>query len=252
MPPGKKDWVPVSISLEEKPIGLEGGALINYCEAHCMTERALFHRDHVLEMYQLAGEKPPLDGDLPEWIACHENSMLPLVRAAREREAKKQWERGSMTAAVVAMTQNPETPSAPLSAPPPAPLSAPPPAPEPLVNPRAGYRDNAYVPSEEKRRIPIGPEEIDLDGYVDKKGVEYLGKARRQENGSYRCLANVGGSLCIVEASIVPDTLSTEFSDEDLRECVECSRKPGSPELCPRCLRVRKLAGPLWRGPRRT
>lgn len=44
--------------------------------------------------------------------------------------------------------------------------------------------------------------EIDLDGHVDRRGVEYIGKATRQPDGSWRCLALVDSALCIVEAKI--------------------------------------------------
>ena len=43
------------------------------------------------------------------------------------------------------------------------------------------------------------PNELDVDGIVDAKGVKFIGKATRQANGTYRCLADVGGALCIVE-----------------------------------------------------
>lgn len=47
------------------------------------------------------------------------------------------------------------------------------------------------------------PLEVDLDGYFDcDKGIHYVGVARRQLNGSYRCLAIVEEALCIVEVSI--------------------------------------------------
>jgi len=45
-------------------------------------------------------------------------------------------------------------------------------------------------------------EEIDLDGHVDAKGIRYIGKATRQMNGKYLCLANVGGALCRVEITL--------------------------------------------------
>lgn len=44
--------------------------------------------------------------------------------------------------------------------------------------------------------------EIDVDGYVDSKGVRYLGRAVRMDDGTWRCLADVGGCLCRVECSI--------------------------------------------------
>lgn len=50
-------------------------------------------------------------------------------------------------------------------------------------------------------------EEIDVDGLIDKRSTErawiqYIGKARRQNNGKYTCLADVNGCLCIVEVTI--------------------------------------------------
>lgn len=45
-------------------------------------------------------------------------------------------------------------------------------------------------------------DEVDVDGLMDRKGVVYIGKAKRQPDGTYRCLANVGGALCIVEVTI--------------------------------------------------
>lgn len=47
------------------------------------------------------------------------------------------------------------------------------------------------------------PTEVDVDGRFDEKsGIMYIGKATRQEDGTWRCLANVGGALCLVEVSI--------------------------------------------------
>jgi hypothetical protein len=51
-------------------------------------------------------------------------------------------------------------------------------------------------------------EEIDIDGYMcPKTGIEYLGKARKQD-GEWRCLANVEGSLCLVVVKLSPDPSS--------------------------------------------
>jgi len=50
-------------------------------------------------------------------------------------------------------------------------------------------------------------DEIDLEGYVDSKGIRYFGKARRSVGdgeGVYRCLADVGGALCLVELKVTP------------------------------------------------
>lgn len=47
------------------------------------------------------------------------------------------------------------------------------------------------------------PDEIDLDRQIDAKtGVEYFGKAKRQENGKYVVLAKVSGCLCVVEVNV--------------------------------------------------
>jgi hypothetical protein len=44
--------------------------------------------------------------------------------------------------------------------------------------------------------------EIDVDGHIDEKGIRYLGKAAKQPDGTWRCLADVGGALCLVEVRI--------------------------------------------------
>jgi hypothetical protein len=43
---------------------------------------------------------------------------------------------------------------------------------------------------------------VNVDGYVDERGIEYWGKAIRQSDGTWQCLANVDGALCRVEVSI--------------------------------------------------
>lgn len=45
-------------------------------------------------------------------------------------------------------------------------------------------------------------DELSLDGYVDARGIRYVGKATRQPNGKYACLADVNGSLCRVEVTL--------------------------------------------------
>lgn len=52
------------------------------------------------------------------------------------------------------------------------------------------------------RSSRVAPEEVAVDGIVDAKGVRFLGKAKRQEDGTYRALADVQGCLCVVEARI--------------------------------------------------
>jgi hypothetical protein len=44
--------------------------------------------------------------------------------------------------------------------------------------------------------------EIDVDGHVDERGIRYLGKATRMPDGTWRCLADVLGALCLVEVTI--------------------------------------------------
>lgn len=46
------------------------------------------------------------------------------------------------------------------------------------------------------------PATINVDGLVDSKGIQYIGKATQQLDGTWRALANVGGALCLVEVNI--------------------------------------------------
>jgi hypothetical protein len=54
------------------------------------------------------------------------------------------------------------------------------------------------------------PETIDVDGVIDERTrdrdgwghVQFIGKATRQPDGTWRVLANVGGTLCVVECSL--------------------------------------------------
>lgn len=43
---------------------------------------------------------------------------------------------------------------------------------------------------------------VDVDGRVDAHGVEYIGKATMQDDGTWRVLANVEGALCLVECRV--------------------------------------------------
>ena len=45
-------------------------------------------------------------------------------------------------------------------------------------------------------------QEIDLDGFIDAKGVKYIGKARRRKDGTWECLTNVAGCLYRVQITI--------------------------------------------------
>lgn len=48
------------------------------------------------------------------------------------------------------------------------------------------------------------PQEVTVDGMRDPRypGIEYWGKATRQDDGTYRCYANVEGALCVVEVTL--------------------------------------------------
>ena len=48
------------------------------------------------------------------------------------------------------------------------------------------------------------PEEVDLDGLIDARGVRFLGRALKLPTGLYTCLAAVDGCLCRVEVRIAP------------------------------------------------
>lgn len=50
--------------------------------------------------------------------------------------------------------------------------------------------------------LPLDPVELDVDGMEDSRGVRFFGKASLQPNGKWRCLADVWGNLCIVEATV--------------------------------------------------
>ncbi len=53
-------------------------------------------------------------------------------------------------------------------------------------------------------RGPGLPDEVDLDGLVDARGVRFLGRALKLPTGLYTCLAEVNGCLCRVEVRITP------------------------------------------------
>lgn len=60
--------------------------LIDYCDLHCETERALFIGRHVNRMLDLAGKPVGFVRTVPEmkWISMH-GSMKELCALARER-----------------------------------------------------------------------------------------------------------------------------------------------------------------------
>jgi len=66
---------------------------------------------------------------------------------------------------------------------------------------------------------PADAAEIDLDGVVDETtGIRYLGKATRNFDGCWVCLAAVDGALCVVEVTVRPAIhVEGDPGDEDDR-----------------------------------
>ena len=63
-------------------------SFITYCELHCTTERALFHKKHFMALVQLAGET--CSGLLtPDWASYGPEVIKPLVKAARASRGLK-------------------------------------------------------------------------------------------------------------------------------------------------------------------
>ena len=51
---------------------------------------------------------------------------------------------------------------------------------------------------------------VDVDGMLDRKnGVRFLGLATLMGHGTWRCLADVQGALCLVEVKIRQEAPST-------------------------------------------
>lgn len=63
--------------------------LINYCEAHCQTERALFSAEHINRMLELAGHPEGFVQSVTGWMSLH-GQMQELVDLARVRR----WNKG--------------------------------------------------------------------------------------------------------------------------------------------------------------
>jgi hypothetical protein len=73
---------------------------------------------------------------------------------------------------------------------------------------------------------------LDIDGRVDSKGVRYMGAAYEMTDGTWRCLADVGGALCIVEVTIT--SASGEISGRPTA-MVTPQVKTKYPASCKRC-----------------
>lgn len=57
---------------------------LGYVEIHSETDRALFSREHVRRLHELAGVPVP---DVPPFAAMHADYAKPLVTKARQRLA---------------------------------------------------------------------------------------------------------------------------------------------------------------------
>jgi hypothetical protein len=62
--------------------------------------------------------------------------------------------------------------------------------------------------------------EIDVDGLIDEAtGIRYLGTATKTFEGTWLCLADVGGALCRVELRVTPTIhINRDPGDEDIPE----------------------------------
>lgn len=60
--------------------------LVDYIEEHCRTERALFSKEHVNRLLQLAGEAPNVDID---WVRLPQQAAEPFIKAAKHSLEKK-------------------------------------------------------------------------------------------------------------------------------------------------------------------
>ncbi len=61
--------------------------------------------------------------------------------------------------------------------------------------------------------LPFGGKTIDVDGIEDPKyqgQIRYIGKANHVFDNIYRCLAQVGGALCVVEIVVTPVAPSSD------------------------------------------
>ena len=77
--------------------------------------------------------------------------------------------------------------------------------------------------------------QLDVDGMVDPKhDITYIGKATKMEDGTWRCLANVEGALCLVEVNIKP---SKEDPRASVFNCSFCGKTSGECEVL--------IAGPM-------
>lgn len=80
--PFARDYPPGSFASEH----MSDAVFLDSCEEHCKTKLALFHIDQVQRAMKLAGHEPLWNGDgTRQWLTVRENSIGPIVKAARER-----------------------------------------------------------------------------------------------------------------------------------------------------------------------
>jgi len=68
----------------KKFLHMEDDELLSYAEIHSNTPRALFSREHVVRIFQMAGLDPPTG--LPDFVRFSKPEVVPvLTKAAKER-----------------------------------------------------------------------------------------------------------------------------------------------------------------------
>jgi hypothetical protein len=69
--------------------------LVGYCEIHCRTERAVFHKQHIDQLLRLAGRHQVA---AEEWASYHEETLQPVIDEAKvnlakdKEEVKVEWQ----------------------------------------------------------------------------------------------------------------------------------------------------------------
>jgi len=50
--------------------------------------------------------------------------------------------------------------------------------------------------------MEVEMKELNVDGFIDERGIRYIGLATKRPTGQWVCLADVDGCLCLVEVKI--------------------------------------------------
>jgi len=86
--------------------------------------------------------------------------------------------------------------------------------------------------------------EVDIDGHVDARGIEYRGKAHRQPDGTWTALALIGPALCLVELQLtLKEEVAVSIRVDETRVPPAVQQENLTPELfdpehddgCSRC-----------------